>query len=264
VRLDHPRSIAFSALIAATLVAGACGSSKPSAAPGGKSSTTVSASSIGPTTTVADYHPKIDPTRFTTKVTNAYFPLPKGSTFVFDGTRDGKPTHDEVVVTARTRKVMGVDCVVIEDTVTSNGALIEKTEDWYAQDAEGTVWYFGETTAEYTNGAVSSTKGTWEAGVDGAQPGVVMFANPKVGADYWQEYRPGEAEDRAKILSITETVTVPMGTFTNVLTTEDSDPLNPDKTDEKAYAPTLGVIHSVRIKSGHQEEKSLTKVIAGS
>lgn len=221
---------------------------------------TSTAAKQSPTHVTPNYHPTIAPADFSVKITNPYFPLTPGTTKVFDGVRDGKPVHSELVTTSRTRVVMGVKCVVIEDTVTSSGALVEKTDDWYAQDKKGTVWYFGETTAEYVNGAVSSTHGSWEAGVDGAVPGIIMHAVPTVGLAYYQEYRPGEAEDRAKILTIDTSIAVPAGTFHKVITTEDSDPLNPDKTDKKWFAPGVGVVHSTRIRSGHHEETSLVKV----
>jgi hypothetical protein len=227
-------------------------------------STTASPTTAAPSPTPSGsppaYHPTINAADFTHTVDHPYFPLRTGATKSFDGTRDGKPHHTEVQILTRTRKVMGIDCVVINDTVTSNGALVEQTEDWYAQDKTGNVWYFGENTAEYQNGVVSSTHGTWEAGVDGAQPGIILYATPKVGQAYYQEYRPGQAEDRAKVLTLDSVLKVPAGSFQKVITTEDSDPLNPDKTDKKWYAPGVGLIHSVRIRSGHHEETSLVRV----
>jgi hypothetical protein len=237
----------------------ACGSDH-GGRPSNASSSTPSPTT--PSSPASTYHVTIDPTNFTTKVDHPYYPLKPGTTKIYEGVRDGAPHRTELVVTKRTRVVMGVTCVVVEDTVTSNGALVEKTEDWYAQDKDGTVWYFGENTAEYVNGAVSSTHGTWEAGVDGAQPGVIMYAKPTIGREYYQEYRPGEAEDKAKILATDARIKVPAGRFTRVITTEDSDPLNPDTTDKKWYARGVGVVHSVRIKSDHHEEMSLTKVIS--
>jgi hypothetical protein len=156
-----------------------------------------------------------------------------------------------------------VSCVVVHDTVTSNGALVEKTTDWYAQAANGDVWYFGEDTKEYTNGVVSSTHGTWEAGVDNARPGIVMKAEPRIGDSYRQEYRPGEAEDMASVLRIDASGQAPAGTYRDVVVTKDTDPLNPDKVDEKHYAPGAGLIYSKRISSTHSEESSLVKVTSG-
>src|SRR5687767_15872468 len=124
-------------------------------------------------------------------------------------------------VTSDTKKVMGVECVVVDHREWEGEKLIERTYDWFAQDNKGTVWYLGEDTKEYEDGKVVSTKGSWEAGVDGAQAGIVMPGEPEVGAAYRQEYYAGEAEDAAKILSLDERVEVPAGSFTGVLLTKD-------------------------------------------
>jgi hypothetical protein len=152
---------------------------------------------------------------------------------------------------------MGVGCVVVSDIVTSNNTLVEKTTDWYAQDDRGNVWYFGEDSEEYTNGVVTSTQGTWEAGVDGAQPGIVMQAHPRVGMAYRQESRPGVAEDRAKILRLGAARRVPLGSYDHVLLTYDTDPLNPDKIERKWYARGVGMIAAVRQGSAHHESIAL-------
>ena len=150
------------------------------------------------------YSPHIDPADFTTKIDNEYFPMKPGTTFIYGGRE-----RDEMSVTHQTKKVMGVECVVVDDRAWEDGKLIERTYDWFAQDKKGTVWYFGEDTKEYENGKVVSTKGSWEAGVDGAKPGIVMPADPKVGQSYHQEYYPGEAMDMAKVLSLNTSVRCP-------------------------------------------------------
>ncbi|MCZ4102960.1 hypothetical protein C8250_039035 [Streptomyces sp. So13.3] len=245
-------------VLGTTLVLGACGSSGSSQS---SSTTLPSATSPASPTTPADpaYHPTIVPSAFTSHVTNPYFPLRPNTTDVYQGTRDGQPQRDEVVISSEIRTIMGVRCQVVRDTVTSNGALVEKTTDWYAQSSTGDVWYFGEATAEYVNGQISSTHGTWEAGVDSAQPGIIMKAHPKPGDSYRQEYRPGQAEDTAKVLQTTATVKVPVGTFHNVVVTNDTDPLNPDKSDHKSYASGVGMIHSERVRSGHHEVIDLVR-----
>ena len=172
------------------------------------------------------YTPHIDPADFTTTIDNEYFPLKPGTTFVYEGGAE----RDEITVTSDTKKVMGVECVVVNDKAWENGKLIEQTYDWFAQDKEGNVWYFGEDTKEYENGKVTSTKGSWEAGVDGAKPGIIMQADPKVGDSYRQEYYEGEAEDMAKVLSLNESVTVPYGSFDDVLVTKEWTPWNPATT----------------------------------
>ncbi|MDX2543351.1 hypothetical protein ACOT81_43325 [Streptomyces sp. WI04-05B] len=251
-------------LIGSGIAVGACSSGAGTSGGSGTSSGPAPAPSSpsAPSSTAPRdraYHPVIDPAKFSNRVTNRYFPLPVGTTLVYEGTRDGRPQRDEVVITKETRVIMGVRCTVVRDTVTSNGALVEKTTDWYAQSAAGDVWYFGEATGEYTNGNLTSTKGSWEAGVDTAQPGVVMKAYPRPGDSYRQEYRPGEAEDMAKVLRTTATVKVPVGRFTNVVVTDDTDPLNPDKADHKSYAPGVGLVLADRVRSGHHEHIALVE-----
>jgi hypothetical protein len=241
------------ALTAAVSVAG-CGSSSSSSG-GSSASSTIkirSAPTSGP-----PYHPKIVAADFTTHVTNRYWPLRPGAAWVYDGTKDHVPEHVVVTVAKETKTVLGVKCLVIHDRVTINGSLEENTTDWYAQDRSGAVWYFGEDSKDYKNGVVVSTQGTWEAGVDGAQPGVVIQGNPKPGPTYRQEYRPGVAEDMAKVLTTTAVQSVPAGAFRHVVETYDTDPLNPDKVERKFWAPGVGAVHVVRVGGSHQEEIKL-------
>jgi hypothetical protein len=197
------------------------------------------------------YAPHIDPAEFTTTIDNEYFPLKPGTTFVYEG----KGERDEMTVTSETKKVMGVECVVVDDKAWENGKLIEKTYDWFAQDNKGTVWYFGEDTKEYENGKVVSTKGSWEAGVDGAEPGIIMQAHPKVGQTYRQEYYKGEAEDMAKVLRLNDSVAVPYGSFDHVLVTKEWTPLEPSYAEHKYYARGVGHVYGgglelVEVKTG--------------
>jgi hypothetical protein len=185
------------------------------------------------------YAPHIDPADFTTTIDNEYFPLKPGTTFVYEGGAE----RDEFAVTSDTKRVMGVECVVIVDKAWEEGKLVERTYDWHAQDKEGNVWYFGEDTKEYENGKVVSTKGSWEAGVDGAKPGIIMPADPKVGETYRQEYYKGEAEDMAKVLDLNESVTVPYGSFDHVLETKEWTPLEPGYVEHKYYAPGVGFVY---------------------
>jgi hypothetical protein len=156
------------------------------------------------------YTPVIDPANFVAVVDNPYMPLTPGTTFVYEGNTEKGNEHNEVYVSSETKVIMGVTCVVVKDTVLVDGVLEEKTLDWYAQDKQGNVWYFGEASSEYQNGAVVSTKGSWEAGVDGAQPGIVMEAHPAGGDFYRQEFLLGDAEDLAEVVGLTESVTVPL------------------------------------------------------
>jgi hypothetical protein len=160
-----------------------------------------------------------------------------------------------VEVTTDTRQVMGVDCVVVRDTASLDGSVIEDTFDWFAQADDGAVWYFGEDTKDYENGEVVSTEGAWEAGVDGAQPGIVMPAEPRVGDRYRQEFYPGEAEDMAEILSLTEQIEVPVGAYDQVVMTKDFTPLEPDVLEQKYYARGVGMILAVQIRGGTGAEE---------
>src|ERR687892_1270637 len=185
------------------------------------------------------YSPHIDPSEFTTKVDNAYFPMEPGTTFLYKGGTE----HSEMTVTHQTKKVMGVECVVVDHREWEGEMLIEKTYDWFAQDKEGSVWYFGEDTKEYKNGKVVSTKGSWEAGVDAAKPGIIMQAHPKVGQSYRQEYYKGEAEDMAKVQSLNDSVTVAYGSFDPVLVTKEWTPLEPSYHEHKCYARGVGQVY---------------------
>jgi hypothetical protein len=194
------------------------------------------------------YAPAIEPADFTSTIDNPYLPLMPGTRWVYAST-DGVERVD-VEVTAQTRVVMGVVCVVVSDTASEDGSVVERTLDWYAQDADGAVWYFGEETAEYENGVPTSTEGSWEAGVDGAQPGVVMPAHPEPGEPYRQEYYLGEAEDMGQVLATGQTITVPAGTYSDVVQTRDWTPLEPDVEEHKFYAPGVGVVAEVTTKGG--------------
>lgn len=197
------------------------------------------------------YAPVIDPSRFTTEIDNAYLPLRPGTKWEYSGTGgDGEVERTVVEVTRDARMVMGVTCVVVRDEVTVDGHLVELTYDWFAQDAEGNVWYFGEDTAEYEQGRIVNHDGAWEAGVDGAQPGIVMPAGPRVGDSYRQEYYAGEAEDHGEVVRLDERVAVPFGTFDNVLMTRDFTPLEPGVVEHKFYARGVGLVREMKAEGG--------------
>ena len=207
------------------------------------------------------YNPVIDPANFVSEITNPYFPMTPGTVFKFEGTRDGVARRDEMMVTAETKVIMGVTTVVVRDVASSDTEIVEKTVDWYAQDKDGNVWYFGEDTAEYANGKVTSTDGTWMAGVDGALPGLIMQAAPKVGEGYRQEYRPGVAEDYAKVIKTDATAGGPSGKYTNVVVTEDTDLLDKAKFEHKWFAPNVGPIGTDGMVGGHHEIRTLKAVL---
>jgi hypothetical protein len=192
----------------------------------------------------------IDPADFVAKVDNPYFPLEPGTVLVYEGQSDGEREVVTIRVTGRTKEILGVTCVVVRDTVEVAGEIHEDTFDWYAQDVDGNVWYMGEDTKEFEDGEVVSTEGAWEAGVDGALPGVIMPADPQVGLAYTQEHYAGEAEDKGKILALGESVTVPEGPFEDVVVTEDWTPLEPKILERKYYAPGIGVVFEEIVKGG--------------
>ena len=192
---------------------------------------------------------KLEPAEFTTKIDNPYWPMSPGSKWVYSET-DTQGTHEKAVVevTNKTKTIAnGIEARVIRDTASENGKPVEITDDWYAQDSAGNIWYMGEKTAEYKNGKVTSTAGSFEAGVDGAQAGIAMPANPEPGMAYRQEYYKGVAEDKGAVITVgEEQVEVPFGHFnTDVLMTRDLVPLEPRVQELKFYAPDVGPVLSV-------------------
>lgn len=178
-------------------------------------------------------------------VDNEFFPLRPGMRFVLEGDTDDGFVHVEIDVTDSTRLVNGVECVVVEANEYVDGELAEQTFDWYAQDLDGHVWYMGEDSREIEGGLVVSTDGSWEAGVDGAAPGIAMLAVPRIGVLYSQEMAPGVAEDQGKAVALNQTVTTPLGTFEGCLQTEDTNPLDPGAVENKYYARGVGTVLEV-------------------
>lgn len=188
------------------------------------------------------YNPAIDPANFVQVIDNPYMPLTPGTTFVYEAdTPDGIET-DVVTVTHDTKDILDVTCTVVTDTAYLDGEIIEDTVDWYAQDKDGNVWYFGEDTTQFENGQVVGHTGSWEAGVDGALPGIVMTANPRPGVSYRQEFLEGVAEDMAKVLRLNARVSVPSGDFTNCLLTKEWSRLEPGFVEHKFYALGVGLV----------------------
>ncbi len=250
--------------LASLLALGGCSSSSQAGKPTSSTPSTsrtgaVSPATTAPVTTGRNYRPKIVPSQFSTTVDNRYFPLKPGTTHIYKGTRDGVPTSTRYAVLKQNKTVMGVKCLVISDIVTQNHSLVEKTTDWYAQDSLGNVWYFGENTAEYANGVVTNTDGTWEAGVDHALPGIVMEASSRTSDHYRQEYRPGIAEDTATVLQTNASIKLPSGTYSHVVVTRDINPLDPTKHERKWFAPGVGFVHADLHQGGHHEVSSLVQ-----
>lgn len=198
-----------------------------------------------------DYHPVIDPANFTKNVDNPFFPLPPGRTMIYSGSKDGKKAVNVVVVTSRTKVVDGVRCRIVEDRLFLNGTLEERTADYYAQDEQGNVWYFGEDTAQLdAQGRVVSTDGSFHAGVDGAQPGVFMQAQPELRRKFRQEWYEGHAEDQFKVLDFTAPIEVPYGSWNSALRTQETTSLEPGVVDNKYFVAGIGEVKEIAVKGG--------------
>jgi hypothetical protein len=203
---------------------------------------------------------QIDPNNFVDVVDNPYFPLAPGTTYIYRGETEGVPTRDVMTVTSDTKVILGVTTIVVRDQAYEDGVLVEDTFDWYAQDKAGNVWYFGEDTKELDeNGNVISTEGSWEAGVNGAEPGLIMEANPKKGDKYQQEFAADVAEDMAQVIGFKDSFCVRYGCFEDVLVTKEWTPLEKGVVENKYYAPGVGFIFSEMVKGG-DEQSELVRV----
>ena len=201
----------------------------------------------------------LDPSSFVSVIDNPYYPLPVGRTLVYTGIRDGQTQVDRVTVTDTTKMIGGVTATVVRDVARHAGTLLEKTMDWFAQDVHGNVCYLGEDTKAYdANGGVD-TSGSWEAGVGGAVPGIIMKADPQIPDSYRQEFFGGEAEDTAWIIGRGGSLRVPYAVVHDVLTSLEHTALEPDVIDEKVYAPGLGIVLE-RAIAGGQEVAKLVRV----
>lgn len=208
--------------------------------------------------TTAPYQKTVNAADFVAGINNPYYPLTPGRVFHYEGeAADGHETNI-VTVTNQTYNILGVACTVVEDTVLVDGELSEATTDWFAQDTDGTVWYFGEASRSYENGKLVSTGGSWEGGKHGATPGIIMYGNPKPGGPYRQEFQSGVAEDTGQITRTGVKVTVPYGTFTCIETEEWSD-LEPGIVEYKYYAKNVGVVRSVSVV-GETDDSKLVSV----
>ena len=201
------------------------------------------------------YNPQINPADFSTKASNRYLTFTPGTTYTYEGKTEEGTERTEVYVTNNIKNVMGVNVVEVRDRVYLDNELIEDTKDWYAQDKYGNVWYFGEDSKEIIDGKISSTKGSWVAGYYGAQPGIVMKANPKVGDVYRQEYYPNEAEDMGEVVALGVSIKVKYGAFSDCLQTKDINPLEPGDEEYKYYCPEVGgVVYEVGIEDGEFQQ----------
>jgi hypothetical protein len=241
-------TVAVLALLASACAANTAPSNGPSTSP-----------SVGPATSAADlapihgpYFPAIDPTNFVGSIDNPFWPLTPGTTFTYAGVRGRTPQTDVEVVTHRSKRILGIEATVVRDTVSEHGHPVERTFDWYAQDEAGNVWYLGEDSLELQNGRFVKASDSWESGVNGAQPGIIMPAAPQPGDAYRQEYYPpGEALDEARVLSLNGMVEVPAGTFGELLVTSERSPLEP-QTEQKYYARGVGEVEENVVKGHHE------------
>ncbi|HSS37070.1 MAG TPA: hypothetical protein VLR93_12420, partial [Patescibacteria group bacterium] len=271
LRMTTMAAIAVSALIASCSAIGAGRTEAPATMTptptvpaGGSPPATASSAGAGPSTPApastpsavpsAGGSPAIDPANFTTTIDNPWFPLVPGTTYTYHGTKDGKAAVDSYAVTDKTRTLDGVVCRVVEDRLVLDGKLEEETSDYYVQDVDGNVWYFGEDTKELDpKGHVTSREGTWHAGVDGAVPGIFMEADPTVGHAYPQEFYRGHAEDHFEVIDLNASVKVPFGAYSGVVQTKEWTPLEPGVLDHKYWVRGIGEVREVAVMGPTEE-----------
>jgi hypothetical protein len=256
------RTAPAAAIALVAIVLSGCGSSGEgtTASEGAGTAAGTGASALAPVR--GAYSPSIVPADFVSRIDNRYFPLEPGTTFLYKGVHEnGKtPQTDREIVTGKTKRILGVKCVVVRDIVSSRGQPIEKTFDWYAQDKDGNVWYMGEDTRELQHGRFVKMSDSWEAGVDGAQPGIIMPGHPRPGDEYRQEYYPGHALDQARVLGRGGTVKVSYGAYKHTLLTVETSPrIDPGVAERKYYVAGVGDIKEKTV-SGNREQIQLVSI----
>ena len=251
------KRIASIALISCALFVVACGDDDS----GGSNTTNTTATGTADSGTALPQGSdpvELDPADFTTNIDNPYWPMKPGNRWV-------SRSEDERVVVEVTndkKTVAGIDAVVVRDTVTDNdGNLVEKTDDWYAQDSKGNLWYLGEDVRNYRDGKLTDRGGSWEHGVRGAYAGIAIPADPQPGTKYRQEYYKGEAEDQGEVVSVSETVKVPAGTFRDALKTSDTTPLEPDVEEQKYYGKGVGPVKNETVRGGSGAEELVSYTV---
>jgi hypothetical protein len=241
--------VAAVSVLAAALGVAACGSSDK-----GSSSAGASASAARSDLPQGSQPVKLDPANFTTKIDHPYWPMKPGSRWIYhELDSEGGDRRVVVTVTNKTKKIAnGIEAAVVHDKVmeAKSGTLVEDTLDWYAQDRDGNIWYLGENTKEYENGKFKTSEGSFEAGVDGAQPGIALPAQTRKGLTYRQEYYKGHAEDNGEIFSVGEQAEVPAGHYKGVVMTKDTTPIEPKVLEFKFYAPGVGPVLELGASGG--------------
>ena len=246
MRKSARRAACPASLIAAAFAFTACGEPDP------VSPTPAVPNAASTTQAVLPTFPDAD--QFVAVVDNPYYPLIPGTTFEYRTETDEGVETNTVEVTSDTKVILGVTATVVHDQVFLDGELTEDTFDWYAQDTQGTIWYLGEQSCEVEDGECVSTEGSWEAGVDGALPGIIMWADPEAhqGQTYRQEYLPGSAEDVAKVIGTNASVETPYGSFSGCLETMDWSPLESPSREHKFYCPGTGLVMEVAPSEGNE------------
>lgn len=254
--MRHTALAITTVLLIATTAACGGGNSEPASQPSGGTDSGPAASSLPQGSEPV----QLDPADFTTAIDNPWWPLKPGNHWVYRETdADGNVQRVDVTVTNRTKTIMGIETRVIHDIVTDRGKPTEDTYDWYVQDSVGNIWYMGEDTKEYNSrGKLTSTEGSWEAGVDGAQPGIVVLARPKPGLAYREEYYKGQAEDAAEVLSLNAQANVPNGSFDHVVQTRNDTALEPDLVEEKFYARGVGPVLEITVTGGSDRDELIS------
>jgi len=202
------------------------------------------------------------PSAFVHTVDNPYFPLQPGTKLHYEGTADGERATDTVTVTRQTKMILGIKAVVVLDVATAGGKPSEKTNDWYAQDKRGNVWYLGEDSFDRKNGKWVRNDGSWQAGVNGAKAGIIMKGRPRAGDTYRQEFYKGHAEDLGRVLRAGVSVSTPYRSFRGTLETRDWSPLEPGVVEHKYYARGIGEVKSFLARGG-VERMALVSVQKG-
>jgi len=203
-----------------------------------------------------------------TTAVNPWFPLVVGNEWVYEGTfedDEGEEVTETITVTVtdRTKLIDGVTCLVVIDRAEEDDAAIEVTDDWYAQDVDGNIWYCGEVSREFESfdgddpeePELVELEGSWKSGRDGAKAGILIPMEPEVGDVFRQEVLFGEAEDVVEILSLEGTQTSPAASCeATCLVTLDTTPLEPDVEENKYYVAGIGLIAEEDLESGERVE----------
>ncbi|HEV8573623.1 MAG TPA: hypothetical protein VGR43_02840 [Dehalococcoidia bacterium] len=227
--------LTFALIAALAIVAGvSCGSDEtPAQTPGVTDE---------PATPTGDYNPEINPSDFSTTITNQYFSLPVGKKMVYEAETEDGLERVEIEIESETFNILDVETLIYRDRVYVEGVLVEDTRDYLAQDKEGNVWYFGEEVDNYENGVLKDHSGSFIAGEDGAKPGIWMKAEQIIGDSYRQEYYPGEAEDIRDVVAVDQTVTTELATYSGCVKTYDWTPLDPESREHKYHCPEVGAL----------------------